>query len=432
MDPNAAATSGRFIGETSPIAEMKKKHAQDRESLSLARQPVRTVKYFTIYVVRQLQLLSNYITSHRLSFSLSLIFVVLVGITMYMTEGPHKLYIKETLAWARYVVWWVALGVASSIGLGSGLHTFVLYLGPHVAMFTLKATQCGRVDLKGAPYDTAQWGSSSSWAFKDCLELGPPLYPRLASDSERYMVPLHSVLLQIQLEAILWGIGTAFGELPPYFVSRQARLAGERLKELDELVSVGDSSNSMFERSKLWMVNHFKNFGFFTILLFASIPNPLFDLAGILCGQFLVPFWKFFAATLIGKAFIKTHIQTIFIIMVSNPYVVHLIGLGLAWLMDHLPAFAHLTPSITAALENAKSKFNHSKPAVAKVPTGNMLAFAWNTGVLLVMLGFAGSIVSSLAQGVLAEEQHSELLAMQAQQRELLPSLNSGHDRNEQ
>ena len=40
-----------------------------------------------------------------------------------------------------------------------------------------------------------------------------------------------------------------------------------------------------------------------------SIPNPLFDLAGITCGHFLVPFWTFFGATLIGKAVIKMHIQ---------------------------------------------------------------------------------------------------------------------------
>lgn len=42
---------------------------------------------------------------------------------------------------------------------------------------------------------------------------------------------------------------------------------------------------------------------------FPQIPNPLFDLAGITCGHFLVPFWTFFGATLIGKAVIKMHIQ---------------------------------------------------------------------------------------------------------------------------
>ena len=45
------------------------------------------------------------------------------------------------------------------------------------------------------------------------------------------------------------------------------------------------------------------------IICFLQIPNPLFDLAGITCGHFLVPFWTFFGATIIGKAVIKMHIQ---------------------------------------------------------------------------------------------------------------------------
>ena len=40
-----------------------------------------------------------------------------------------------------------------------------------------------------------------------------------------------------------------------------------------------------------------------------QVPNPLFDLAGITCGHFLVPFFTFFGATLIGKAFFKAHFQ---------------------------------------------------------------------------------------------------------------------------
>ena len=47
-----------------------------------------------------------------------------------------------------------------------------------------------------------------------------------------------------------------------------------------------------------------------------QIPNPLFDLAGITCGHFLVPFWTFFGATLIGKAIIKMHIQVKFTIFI--------------------------------------------------------------------------------------------------------------------
>ena len=37
----------------------------------------------------------------------------------------------------------------SSIGLGTGLHTFVLYLGPKIAQFTLASYQCGNIPSMG-------------------------------------------------------------------------------------------------------------------------------------------------------------------------------------------------------------------------------------------------------------------------------------------
>lgn len=39
------------------------------------------------------------------------------------------------------------LGILSSVGLGTGLHTFVLYLGPFIAKVTLAATECNSVDF---------------------------------------------------------------------------------------------------------------------------------------------------------------------------------------------------------------------------------------------------------------------------------------------
>lgn len=96
------------------------------------------------------------------------------------------------------------------------MHTFVLYLGPHIAFFTIKAMQCGRVDIKSAIYDTIQLNRSPSWLKKDCSEFGPPLF----SSPDGIQVPLTNILPQVQVEAILWGLGTALGELPPYFISR--------------------------------------------------------------------------------------------------------------------------------------------------------------------------------------------------------------------
>ena len=46
-----------------------------------------------------------------------------------------------------------------------------------------------------------------------------------------------------------------------------------------------------------------------------QIPNPLFDLAGLTCGHFLIPFGIFFGATFIGKSIIKVSIQSIFVIL---------------------------------------------------------------------------------------------------------------------
>lgn len=136
---------------------------------------------------------------------------------------------------------------------------------------------------------------------------------------------------KVRFAACCWGAGTALGELPPYFMARAARLSGqqdeddEEMAEFEDLLAVADKnekSTDLITRGKLFMHDLVKRVGFFGILAAASIPNPLFDLAGITCGHFLVPFWTFFGATLIGKAIIKTHIQQFFIIFLfSKQYV---------------------------------------------------------------------------------------------------------------
>ena len=159
-----------------------------------------------------------------------------------------------------------------------------------------------------------------------------------------------------------WGAGTALGELPPYFMARAARLTGkyrfvcckpiwlavsgvqdeddEDLQEFQELLESqekGESTSNLdlMTRGKLFMHDLVQRVGFFGILAAASIPNPLFDLAGITCGHFLVPFWTFFGATLIGKAVIKMHIQKVFIIFLFSKHHV-------AWLLEIIKVSSHL------------------------------------------------------------------------------------------
>lgn len=63
-----------------------------------------------------------------------------------------------------------------------------------------------------------------------------------------------------------------------------------------------------------WMMRVIQQHGFYGILLLASWPNAAFDLCGICCGAFLMPFWEFFGATLIGKGVIKVSGQSLFFV----------------------------------------------------------------------------------------------------------------------
>jgi hypothetical protein len=143
-------------------------------------------------------------------------------------------------------------------------------------------------------------------------------------------VSVWTIMSKVRLEAFMWGAGTALGELPPYFVARAHRLSGEDEEELDPdiadeitgssgaVVPNAGNRRSMAQRFRANMIHLVTKVGFFGILACASIPNPLFDLAGITCGYSLVPFWTFFGATLIGKAVIKMHIQKLFVIVAFN------------------------------------------------------------------------------------------------------------------
>lgn len=397
------------------VAKLKRSHTMERERLGLLRQPIETVRLAVLSLLYQCRLLWIHVLSHHLRVVAAGVVTVATIIALASVEGPHESYVREAIAYFNFAVWWVGLGVASSIGLGSGLHTFVLYLGPHIAMFALQASQCGRVDFKAASYDTPQWGFPSSWQHKECSELGDPMFPRLPMDGlVSYVVPIFKVLLQVQLEAVLWGIGTAVGELPPYFVSRAARLSGEKVKELEDLANLPEELDhpSLYDRLKVWGLRRFSRLGFFAILIFASVPNPFFDLAGLMCGHFLVPFWKFFLATLIGKAIVKTHIQTMVVILACNPHVLEALEGGLAWVIGHLPFLNRLSPRIMAAVGTAKDMLSGTAGVAVPVKGGFSLGSLWNIVVQLMMIAFVASIITATAQGYLMERQKHEVAAL--------------------
>ncbi|XP_073155417.1 vacuole membrane protein KMS1-like [Henckelia pumila] len=399
------------------ISGLQIKHQQDLDNLTLTSQPFKTLKLFTFAVILYLKRSVAYLLSHGVWLMLLSILPLISGVLLLTVDGPHEKHVEEVMRYMRFGLWWVALGVASSIGLGSGLHTFVLYLGPHIAFFTIKAMQCGRIDIKSAPYDTIQLKKSPSWLGKDCAEFGPPIFQ---SSDGIIRVPLSSILPQVQLEAMLWGLGTALGELPPYFISRAASLSGNRVDAMKELdassTEDGGFISAQLNQIKRWFLSHAQYLNFVTILILASVPNPLFDLAGIMCGQFGIPFWEFFLATMIGKAIVKTHIQTVFIISVCNNQLLDWIENELLWVLSLVPGFNSILPDLTAKLHSMKAKYLANKPHIPSNIEAKKWdfspAFIWNTVVWLMLMNFFLKIVNTTAQRYLKKQQDEEIAAL--------------------
>ncbi|TYG78282.1 hypothetical protein ES288_D02G046700v1 [Gossypium darwinii] len=411
MGSGKGATSSAQQMESS-VQDLRERYRLELENLTLTTQPVKTLRFFLLAILQYIKRSASYLLAKGGWLMLSSTLIAVLGILLVTIEGPHEKHVEEVSQYVRFGLWWIALGVASSIGLGSGLHTFVLYLGPHIALFTIKAMQCGRIDLKSAPYDTIQLKRVPSWLDKPCREFGPPLF----SSSHGSRVPISSILPQVQIEAILWGLGTALGELPPYFISRAASVSGRKIEAMEELDHSSSEDNGFIathlKQIEHWLLSHSQHMNFFTILLLASIPNPLFDLAGIMCGQFGIPFWKFFLATLIGKAIIKTHIQTVFIISVCNNQLLDWIENELIWILSFIPGFDSYLPTLTEKLHSVKEKYLAAPPPVPsniKDKWDFSFASIWNTIVWLMLMNFFVKIVNATARRYLKKQQDKSL-----------------------
>ncbi|XP_041971673.1 vacuole membrane protein 1-like [Aricia agestis] len=351
------------IHHSGPKETKSKAVSMDTDSLVLWKKPVQTIEYF----LRELLILCSTGLQRLLGYKLVALTLVslLASITAaYYINGPHQSLVQEAVSTLAWWGWWVGLGVLSSVGLGTGLHTFLLYLGPHIARVTLAAYECGSLDFPTPPYPN------------------DIICPTTVSPT---VVTIWSIMSKVRIECMMWGMGTALGELPPYFMARAARLSGGAATELQE------SSSS---RAKVMIQKLVQRVGFAGILACASIPNPLFDLAGLTCGHFLVPFWTFFGATLLGKAVIKMHIQKMFVIIAFNEA---LVGQALTW-VEKIPYIGpKLEEPLLEFLKNQKARL-HKNDGAEMESQGSILSSLLEKFVLAMVLYFVVSIVHALAQ----------------------------------
>jgi len=376
---------------------MHKFDENEMNKLVIWRRPIQTVYYFVFELVYLVVCYVSKLFQYRKTV-LSLLMLVALVTGGFYAEGSHLnllLHLRKKFLWCLY---WVGLGVASSIGLGTGLHTFLLYLGPFIAQVTLAAYECNSMDFPEPPFP------------EDIICPNETSSASGALTGASSTISILSIMSKVRLESFMWGAGTAIGELPPYFMARASALSSktnrknehdedvEEFEHLLELEKSDSSKLSLADRMRLSIFKIIKRVGFMGILLCASIPNPLFDLAGITCGHFLVPFWTFFGATLIGKAVIKMHLQKLFVIFIFSQH--HLDTLFT--LIAKLPYVGHkVQPLFEEWLNAEKTKLHRKKASDHSNSHGaseSVLSWVLNKIVLVMILFFVVSIVNSLAQ----------------------------------
>jgi hypothetical protein len=360
----------------------------------LWRRPVQTLYYFALELAEIIIFYFLKFLSYRKVVAFILLASGLITVGFY-TDGSHLdllVYCRKKVLWCLY---WLGLGVASSIGLGTGLHTFILYLGPFIAEVTLAAYECQSLDFPEPPYPDAI------------------VCPGNETLAKAAGLSILSIMSKVRLESFMWGAGTAIGELPPYFMARASALSSfenrrqsseidEELEEFEQLLKAekeGTASLSVSDRMRITVFKVIKKVGFWGILLCASIPNPLFDLAGITCGHFLVNFWTFFGATLIGKAIVKMHMQKVLVIFLFSEH-------HLSNVLELLGRVPYVGPSVQPLIEdwlNSEKNKLHMKSGGGgagghHVPSESVLGWLLGKLVLCMILFFVVSIVNSLAQ----------------------------------
>ena len=95
-----------------------------REKLTLLRSPCTTCSLFLIAILSFLLHTAHYIATHWI-FLFLLLPLSLLWYIQEQFSGPYTHIINQIERGVEFIIWWVGLGILSSIGLGSGLQSSV-------------------------------------------------------------------------------------------------------------------------------------------------------------------------------------------------------------------------------------------------------------------------------------------------------------------
>lgn len=136
---------------TKSKANDRERERTEREQLVLWRQPLQTLKYSGKETLLLLETYGDRMLANSVWICAAVAAIVAL-VVLQSVDGWHQPLLVAFRENIGFVVYWVGLGVVSSVGLGTGLHTFLLYLGPHIASVTLAAYECNSLDFPSPPY----------------------------------------------------------------------------------------------------------------------------------------------------------------------------------------------------------------------------------------------------------------------------------------
>eukprot|EP00922_Rhytidocystis_sp_ex-Travisia-forbesii_P032196 GHVS01047894.1.p1 GENE.GHVS01047894.1~~GHVS01047894.1.p1 ORF type:complete len:466 (-),score=68.72 GHVS01047894.1:1256-2653(-) len=383
-----------------------------RKTITLYRHPVETITLFSSLCLRLLRWAVREAVMHWLTTSI-LLPCLLLFVLADRLPGRHSWVVDEIWLHTTATVWWVGLGVLSSVGLGCGMHSGLLFLFPHIFFICSTAEKCNSLNFDCR---VNSWGDvMKPGQHFDCLDKGGE-------------VTFFGLVMKVFPYAFLWGIGTALGELPPYAASYTAAKAHKSDQEFEELeAEIQSHPRDIVSRMKIWMLDMIQRYGSLSVVLLSCWPNMLFDLCGIVCGHFMMPFWSFFGALCLGKAIIKVILQAAFFVFLFYAKYDHLRA-QLLTLVGSMWPFSWLINAKFGSVENLENIVYHEirrmREGVDKDETVAVEG-GWKIGVshifaaivVALLTFFAISCINQFAQIAIREKDEEQLSAMEEKMR---------------
>mmetsp|Transcript_31855 Transcript_31855/g.83473 ORF Transcript_31855/g.83473 Transcript_31855/m.83473 type:complete len:392 (-) Transcript_31855:55-1230(-) len=354
----------------------RKSVRQLQKTINFWSSPITTLQFAGSAIVSFLWSSGIYVASHWL-FYLVVLPITLVWIGLAHIDGPHSATVADATLSLWFVLWWLLLGILSSIGLGTGMQTGMLFLFPHILKVVYTAEECRTLDFETR---------TNVWLNPDIPQSQLMLLPSCAPEADAPFPSYLGLVGKVMVAALVWGVGTAVGEIPPYHFAYLAASKGEvdeeLQAELDGIKEGGDGlswTTRMFNDMKAWMIDFIKNNGFLGIYLMSAWPNAAFDLCGMCCGHFQMDFWTFFGALLLGKAFTLRSLQAFgFVAVFSHQYrpkLIKAVGFVVPQAADMLSSKIE---DFIAGVEAGSAGDGNGPPLIAKI---------WG-GFIMVLVGY--------------------------------------------